>query len=70
MRDNIVLAGTIVGKEVLRLKIKRSKNSVVVPISAATQSAAFCLIKFKTPVLLRVANSVDDVGVEMGGGKR
>ena len=64
------MAGTIVGKEVERFKIKLSTRSVVVPISATTQPVASHLSQLETPLLLRVADAVDDVGVEMGGGKR
>ena len=70
LRSKVILAGTIVGKEVARLKIKLSPKSVVVPISAATKSAAEHLGKMETPVWLRVSDTVDDVGVEMGGGRR
>ena len=42
----------------------------MVPEVAATRGAALQLSKLKPPVLLRVANTVDDVGIEMGGGRR
>ena len=70
LRIKLVTAGTIVGEEVHRLKLKLSDKSVVVPISVATQRAAFELGNLVPPVLLRVANSFDDVGVEMSGGRR
>ena len=70
LRDKIVKAGTIVGQEVERLKINLSDKSVVVPISAVTLRAAYDQSKLKPPVKLRVANAVDDVGIEMGGGRR
>ena len=63
-------AGTIVGSEVQRLQIKLSDKSVVVQISVATREAALQLAKKSPPVLLRVANTVDDVGIEMDGGRR
>ena len=66
----LVAAGTIVGEEVQRLRLKLSDKSFVVPISAATQRAAWELGRLTPPVLLRVSNSVDDVGFEMGGGRR
>ena len=70
LRKKIITAGTIVGNEVKRLKLKLSDKSVVVPISAASRGAASHLGKQTSPVLLRVANTVDDVGIEMGGGRR
>ena len=64
----LVQAGAIVGREVKRLKIKLSDKSTVVPISKATLGASKELLELGT--ILEVKSSCDDVGVEMGGGRR
>ena len=68
LKDKLVQAVAIVKKHVDRLKLNLSDKSTVVPISVATLAAARDLDKLG--VKLKVRASCDDVGVQMGGGKR
>ena len=68
LRKMLVQGGAIVGREVKRLKIKLSDKSTVVPISQATLGASKDLLELGT--ILKVKSSCDDVGVEMGRGRR
>ena len=70
LREALVELGNVVGTHVQRLKTKLADKSTIVPISFATLGAAKDLADGPYAISVQVKNSCDDVGIEMGGGRR
>ena len=63
-------AGSIVGQEIARLKHVISDKSVINPVSSATKRVAIDSAMLVPLVFVKVAASADDIGIQMGAGKR